>query len=58
MRNLHRWLRDWARLYDRYAMVFLEFPGVGTIEGLPQTDAGAVSDRYAQLVTERLRAAG
>jgi AcrR family transcriptional regulator len=57
MRNLHRWLRDWARLYDRHAMVFLEFPGVGTIEGLPQTDAGAVSGQYAQLVTERLRAA-
>lgn len=58
MRNLHRWLRDWARLYDRYAMVFLEFPGIGTIAGLPQTDAGAVSDQYARLVTERLRTAG
>jgi AcrR family transcriptional regulator len=56
--NLHQWLQEWARLYDQHAMVFLEFPGIGTIEGLPQTDAGAVSDRYALLVTRRLREAG
>lgn len=58
IRNLHKWLQEWAQLYDQYAMVFLEFPGIGTIEGLPQTDAGAVSDQYARLVADRLRQAG
>jgi AcrR family transcriptional regulator len=58
VRNLHQWLTEWARLYDKYAMVFLEFPGIGAIEGLPQTDAGAVSGRYADVITRKLRAAG
>lgn len=57
MRNLQRWLTQWAALYDKYAMVFLEFPGVGAIEGLPQTEAGAVSGRYAEIITDKLRAA-
>jgi len=47
VRSLHRWLTEWAQLYDKYAMVFLEFPGIGAIEGLPQTEAGAVSGRPA-----------
>ncbi|WP_407687060.1 TetR/AcrR family transcriptional regulator [Mycobacterium sp. HUMS_1102779] len=58
VRSLHRWLTEWAQLYDKYAMVFLEFPGVGAIEGLPQTEAGAVSGQYADLITRKLRDAG
>ncbi|ORV50548.1 hypothetical protein AWC03_23330 [Mycobacterium europaeum] len=58
MRSLHRWLTEWAQLYDKYAMVFLEFPGIGAIEGLPQTEAGAVSGQYADLITGKLRDAG
>jgi len=58
VRSLHRWLTEWAQLYDKYAMVFLEFPGIGAIEGLPQTEAGAVSGQYADLITRKLRDAG
>jgi AcrR family transcriptional regulator len=58
VRSLHRWLTEWAQLYDKYAMVFLEFPGVGAIEGLPQTEAGVVSGQYAELITGTLRDAG
>lgn len=56
--NLRDWLHEWAQLYDKYAMVFLEFPGIGAIEGLPQTDAGAVSGQYAELIADNLRGAG
>ncbi|WP_082972936.1 TetR/AcrR family transcriptional regulator [Mycobacterium sp. E2497] len=56
--SLHVWLGDWAQLYDKYAMVFLEFPGIGAIKGLPQTDAGVVSGQYADLITDKLRHAG
>jgi len=58
IQNLHSWLVDWAQLYDKYAMVFLEFPGIGTIEGLPQTAAGAVSDEYTQMIADKLRDGG
>jgi AcrR family transcriptional regulator len=58
MRSLHQWLTEWAQLYDKYAMVFLEFPGIGAIEGLPQTEAGAVSGQYADVITRKLRDAG
>ncbi|MCW2686994.1 MAG: transcriptional regulator, TetR family [Mycobacterium sp.] len=56
--NLQRWLREWGELYDRYAMVFLEFPGIGTIEGLPHADTGKVAGEYERLVVDKLRAAG
>lgn len=56
--NLRDWLHDWAQLYDKYAMVFLEFPGIGAIEGLPQTDAGVVSGQYAEVIVDKLRGAG
>lgn len=29
LRNLHGWLQEWGRLYDEYAMVFLECPASG-----------------------------
>jgi AcrR family transcriptional regulator len=56
LRNLTAWLHEWAELYDRHAAVFLEFPGIGTIEGIP--DSGPTTSAYNGLVTERIRAAG
>lgn len=58
LHNLGHWLREWAELYDTYAMVFGGFPGIGTIEGLPATDTALVADTYTRLVTGKLRAAG
>ncbi|WP_232080402.1 TetR/AcrR family transcriptional regulator [Mycobacterium branderi] len=58
MRHLHQWLAEWAALYDRHAVVLLELPGVGTIEGIPEINAGAVSGRYADMITGKLRDAG
>ena len=58
MRNLHNWLLDWADLYDKHAVVLLEFPGIGTIEALPEANAGAVSDKYTDMITGKLRNAG
>lgn len=57
MANLRRWLVEWAELYDKYAVVFLEFPGIGTIDGVTG-GAAAVSDKYADMVTAKLREAG
>jgi AcrR family transcriptional regulator len=58
IRHLQQWLDEWAGLYDKYATVFLEFPGIGTIEGLPQTNAGVVSDQYTAMITGKLCEAG
>lgn len=58
MRNLHQWLVEWARLCDKHAVVLLEIPGIGTIEGIPEINAAAVSDKYADLITGKLREAG
>lgn len=56
--SLHRWLIDLADLYDRHAIVFLEFPGIGLKQGLAPARAGAVSDQYAATITATLRDAG
>ena len=58
LRSLRRWVRDGAKLYDRYAMVFLEFPGVGHAADLPPTDAAAIAGQYTDLFTQRLQDAG
>jgi AcrR family transcriptional regulator len=58
LHNLHEWLVEWATLYDKHAVVFLEFPGIGTIEAVPEINAGAVSDKYADTITGKLREAG
>jgi AcrR family transcriptional regulator len=52
---LHRWLIDWADIYDTHAMVFAEFPGIGTAAGLGVIDAGAVAETFRLTVIERLR---
>jgi AcrR family transcriptional regulator len=57
-RNLHQWPVGWAALYDKHAVVFLEFPGIGAIEGMPGINAGAVSDKYADIITSKLRGTG
>lgn len=58
VRHLHQWLVEWAALYDKHAVVLLELPGVGTIEGIPEINAGAVSGKYADMITGKLRDAG
>ena len=58
LQNLDHWLHEWGELYDKYAMVFGEFPGIGTIEGLPATDTELVAENYTQLVARKLRDAG
>ena len=58
IRNLYAWLVEWAVLYDKHAVAFLEFPGIGTIEGIPEISAGAVTDEYADMITGKLREAG
>ena len=55
LRRLRDWLHEWERLYDRYATVFLEFPGIGPVSGRPHADAEVVSARYTGVITDRLR---
>ncbi|BBZ48010.1 TetR/AcrR family transcriptional regulator [Mycobacterium parmense] len=52
---LHRWLVEWADIYDAHAAVFAEFPGIGTATGLAVIDASSAADRFHQTVTDRLR---
>jgi AcrR family transcriptional regulator len=52
--RLRAWLHEWERLYDRYASVFLEFPGIGPVSGHPQADAGVLSERYTRAIADRL----
>jgi AcrR family transcriptional regulator len=52
---LHRWLVEWADIYDTHAAVFAEFPGIGTATGLAVIDASPVADRFHETVTDRLR---
>jgi AcrR family transcriptional regulator len=52
---LHRWLVEWADIYDAHAAVFAEFPGIGTPTGLAVIDASSAADQFHQTVTDRLR---
>jgi AcrR family transcriptional regulator len=52
---LHRWLVEWADIYDAHAAVFAEFPGIGTATGLSVIDASAAAEGFHQTVTDRLR---
>jgi AcrR family transcriptional regulator len=54
---LHRWLADWADIYDAHAAVFAEFPGIGTATGLSVIDAGTVTEQFRHTITDRLRGA-
>jgi AcrR family transcriptional regulator len=54
---LHRWLVEWADIYDTHAAVFAEFPGIGTASGLSVVDASTAADEFDQTVTDRLRTA-
>jgi AcrR family transcriptional regulator len=55
---LHRWLAEWADIYDVHAAVFAEFPGIGTPTGLAVIDASTSANQFHQLVTDRLRRTG
>jgi AcrR family transcriptional regulator len=52
---LHRWLVEWADIYDTHAAVFAEFPGIGTAAGLSVIDAGTAAEQFRHTVTDRLR---
>jgi AcrR family transcriptional regulator len=52
---LHRWLVEWADIYDAHAAVFAEFPGIGTATGLSVIDAGTTADQFDQTITARMR---
>jgi AcrR family transcriptional regulator len=53
--RLHRWLAEWADIYDAHAAVFAEFPGIGTATGLSVIDASAAANQFHQMITDRLR---
>ena len=52
MDALHRWLVEWADIYDTHAAAFAEYPGIGT--ELSVIDVGAVAATLATTVTSRL----
>jgi AcrR family transcriptional regulator len=58
MEALHRWLVEWADIYDAHAAVFAEFPGIGTATGLAVIDASMAANQFHQMVTDRLRRTG
>ncbi len=58
LRELHRWLTEWAELHDMYALVFLEFPGIGTVEKDAAAESGNASQEYTEIVAGKLHAAG
>ncbi|GAC1395391.1 MAG: hypothetical protein NVSMB60_01380 [Mycobacterium sp.] len=57
LNSLRRWLHEWADIYDDYAAVFLEFPGIGAIESVPVPDASAFIGRFRGIITAKLAAA-
>ena len=57
LRGLHRWLTDWAELRDKYAMVFVEFPGIGTIDKDTGTEFDTASHDYTKIIAAKLRTA-
>ena len=52
---LHRWLLDWADIYDAHAAAFAEYPGIGTEMGV--VDIGNVAETFAEKVAARVQAA-
>lgn len=58
LQELHRWLTEWSVLCDQYAMVFLAFPGVGTIAEGSDANFDTAPEEYTELVAGKLRSAG
>lgn len=58
LRELHRWLAEWAQIHDQYAMVFLEFPGIGTIEKAAGSEFHVASQAYTKILAGKLRTVG
>jgi AcrR family transcriptional regulator len=52
---LHRWLVEWATIYDTHAATFAEYPGIGN--ELAVIDTGTVAEDFHHVVTQRLRGA-
>src|ERR1700753_574896 len=46
MNALHRWLVEWADIYDAHAAVFAEFPGIATATGLAVIAASSAPDPF------------
>jgi AcrR family transcriptional regulator len=49
---LHRWLVEWADIYDTHAATFAEYPGIGN--ELAVIDTGTVAEDFHHVVTKRL----
>lgn len=58
LHELHRWLTEWAVLCDQYAMVFLAFPGVGTIAEDSDANFDTAPQEYTEIIAGKLRNAG
>lgn len=50
---LHRWLLEWADIYDAHAAVFAEYPGIGTELGM--VGVGTVVETFGEKVTAQIR---
>jgi AcrR family transcriptional regulator len=56
--HLGQWLVDLTELFDQYAVVFLELPGIGMTQGALPPHAAAVSQTYIGIIVTKLRKAG
>ena len=52
---LHHWLVEWADVYDTHAVVFAEYPGIGTEFAV--IEVGTIAEDFRHSVTARLRGA-
>jgi AcrR family transcriptional regulator len=50
---LHRWLLEWADIYDCHAAAFAEYPGIGTELGI--VGVGTVAETFGQKVNAQMR---
>lgn len=58
LHQLRRWLIDLADLFDQYAVVFLELPGIGMNQGVLPPRAAMVSEEYTNIIITKLKQAG
>lgn len=58
LHQLRRWLIDLEDLFDQYAVVFLELPGIGMNTGELPPRAAMVSEKYSNIIIAKLKKAG
>lgn len=56
--TVYQYFPDKAEMHDRYAVVFLELPGIGTIDGTPANQQGTVAEQHEAMVGMKLRDSG